>query len=87
MGSDEYKKLLNLSSTGKNEAIQGFSGKIWEVMTTGLSNKGNFEWSMNENGINEKELGESILTSMASDIKVSIDRERVEFIVVKSAKG
>lgn len=87
VGSDEYKKLLNLSSTGKNEAIQGFSGKIWEVMTTGLSKKENYEWSMNEGGEGQKDLGESILTSMASDIKVSIDRERVEFIVVKSAKG
>ncbi len=86
VGSEEYKKLINLSSTGKNEAIQGFSGKIWEVMTAGLGNKENFEWSMNENGINEKELGESILTSMANDIRVSIDRERVEFIVIKSSQ-
>ena len=56
-------------------------------MTTGLSKKENYEWSMNEGGEGQKDLGESILTSMASDIKVSIDRERVEFIVVKSAKG
>ena len=94
VGSDEYKKLVSLSSTGKNEAISGFTGKIWEVMTNGLGvrsdssagEKGNYEWNLKANDDISMEFGESILASIASDIRVSIEHEVVEFIVIKSMK-
>ena len=92
MGSSEYKKLLNLSTSGKNEAVQGFAAHIWEAVLKGInstnetSEKKDFEWSMNDDNINDDELGESILAAVANDIKVSVTREKVEFVVVKSTQ-
>ncbi len=94
IGSKEYQKLINLSSAGKNEAVKGFAGRIWEVVVMGLdsnnANKGSgesFEWQLSNNRINEEEIGESILAAVASDVKVSITGERVEFLVIKTNKA
>ena len=42
-------------------------------------------WSWNCK-LNEDELSESILAAMASDIKVSVTREKVELVVIKSSQ-
>ena len=91
----EYTKLVNLSTEGKNAAVKGFTGKIWEVMAKGMKNvssaneesDSSFEWQLNDHKINEGEIGESILVSVASNITVNITKQRVEFLVVKSNKG
>lgn len=95
VGSREYAKLVNLSTEGKNEAVKGLTGKIWEVVTKGLKNVSSddsesdrsFEWRLNDHRINEDEIGESILASVASNITVNITKQRVEFVVVKVSKG
>ncbi len=93
MRSEEYQKLLNLSSSGKNEAIKGFAAHIWEAVLKGLDAtmgestvKKDYEWSIKDDKLGEDELSESILAAMASDIKVSVTREKVELVVIKSAQ-
>jgi hypothetical protein len=91
MGSGEYNKLLNISTSGKNDAIQGFAAYIWEVVHKGIdstlndiSDKSSYEWSLSDDEINVDELSESILAAVASNIKVSVSKEKVEIIVIKS---
>ena len=93
MGNEEYQKLLNLSSSGKNEAIKGFAAHIWEAVLKGLdvtmgdsTAKKDYEWSIKDDKLNEDELSESILAAMASDIKVSVTRQKVELVVIKSSQ-
>ena len=92
-GNEEYKRLISLSSSGKNEAVKTFAGKIWEKMVAGImtaaeeGHDGDYEWSLHENGQGEDDYGESILTSIADDVKVSVTKEKVELIVVKSVQA
>ena len=91
-GTEVYKRLISLSSSGKNEAVKSFAGKIWEKMVAGIktaSEDGHgsgYEWSLRESGQEEDGYGESILTSLADDVKVSVTKEKVELIVVKSVQ-
>lgn len=93
IGTEEYKKLISLSTSGKNEAVKTFAGKIWEKMVAGIKSAyeedhdGGYEWSLHENGREEDDIGESILTSIADDVKVSVTKEAVELIVVKSVQA
>ena len=91
VGSDEYKKLLSLSTSGKNEAVHSLAGKIWEKMIAGVKSagdstdsSGNYEWSIHDNPDDPDSIGESILAAIADDIKVSVTKDRVELIVLKS---
>lgn len=92
-GTEEYKRLISLSSSGKNEAVKTFAGKIWEKMVAGIKtaseegHDGDYEWSLHESGQDEDDFGESILTSIADDVKVSVTKEKVELIVVKSVQA
>ena len=91
VGSEEYRKLMSLSTSGRNEAIGGFANKILEIMVNGISTSGSdqngegYKWSLKDDVLNEDELAESILAAVAEDIKVSVTRDHVDFIVVKSA--
>ena len=78
-----------------DEAVQGFAAHIWDAVLKGIKAtsspsaednevKEDYEWYMNDEEINEDELGESILAAVASDIKVNVTREKVEFVVVKT---
>ncbi len=86
-GSKEYKKLINLSSSGRNEAIKGLSGKLREIVFLGIAasqdRDKSYKWSMAEDSINEDEIGESLLAAVADDIRVSVTKEKVELIVEK----
>ena len=93
IGSEEYKKLIKLSSSGRNEADNGLSGRIWDAMLMGLkqrpggkgkSGRDSYEWQLSDAAVSEEEIGESILGAMASDIRVSVTAERVELTVSKS---
>lgn len=92
-GTEEYKRLLSLSSSGKNEAVTTLAGKIWEKMVAGIKtaaeegHEGDYEWSLHENSQEEDDFGESILTSIADDVKVSVTKEKVELIVIKSVQA
>ena len=92
-GTEEYKRLISLSSSGKNEAVKTFAGKLWEKMVAGImtateeGHVGDYEWSLHENDQGEDDYGESILTSIADDVKVSVTKEKVELIVVKSVQA
>ena len=91
VGIEEYKRLLSLSTSGKNEAIKTISDKIRETVTTGILNNSDdkaqdFEWSIHDEP-NTVQIGESILVSLADDIKVNVTRDKVEILVVKSVKG
>jgi small-conductance mechanosensitive channel len=91
VGSEAYKKLIMLSSTGRNEAANSITGKVWEAVLMGLKrppekgNKGksNFVWQLSEAGVDEEEIGKSILGAVASDVRVSVTTERVELIISK----
>ena len=91
VGSEEYRKLINLSTSGRNEAVSGFAGKILNIMLNGIYTSGNdssdsgYNWAMSEDTLNEDEIAESILAAVADDIKVSVTKESVDFIVVKSS--
>ncbi len=93
VGSEEYKKLLQVSSSGRNEAAS-FSSRIWEAVLSGVKNpsgskkKGakpsDYQWQLSDIGISEEEIGKSILGAVASDIRVSVTSEKVEIIVAKN---
>ena len=91
VGSDEYKKLLSLSTSGRNEAVKTLAQKIWERMLAGVKstgdNEGNdtdYECSVIEDRSDSDNIGESILASIADDIKVSVTKERVELVIIKT---
>ncbi len=95
VGSREYRKLISLSTSGKNEADNGLSGKIMGIILRGMNDiadsgseedKKKFNWALSENRINEEEIGESILTAIASDIRVSVTKDKVEFLVIKTTQ-
>ena len=91
VGSEEYKKLLEVSSTGRNEAANSFTVRIWEAVLVGLKNpvtkdknsKARYEWQLSDASVSAEEIGKSILAAVASDIRVSVTSERVEVIVTK----
>ena len=91
VGSEAYKKLIMLSSTGRNEAANSITGKVWEAVLMGLKRppekgkgKNSFTWQLSEAGVDEEEIGKSILGAVASDVRVSVTTERVELIVSKT---
>ena len=93
VGSDEYKKLLSLASSGKNEAVKTISAKIWETMVTGLGSGSEsttktdqFEWSLRNDEPDISQIAESILVALADDIKVSVTRDQVQLLVIKSVQ-
>ena len=96
VGVEEYKRLLSLSTSGKNEAITTLKGKILETMATGIrsntesgsdaaseSGDNDFEWSIHDEP-DAAQIGESILAALADDIKVNVTREKVELLVIKT---
>lgn len=94
IGTDEYKRLLALSSSGRNEAVKTLAGKIWEKMIVGIKSasedghESDYEWSLRDNSRDEDDdLGESILDSLSDDIKVSVTKDKVELVVIKSVQG
>lgn len=91
VGSEEYKKLMALSTSGRNEAVHTLAEKIWERMIAGVKSTGDsadsnedYEWSIHDNPDDPDSIGESILAAIADDIKVSVTKDRVELIVLKS---
>lgn len=84
---DDYKRLLSLSTSGKNEAINTFGGKIREIMAIGIVSNADrdksYKWSLSENPVSEDEIGESLLAAVADDVRVSVTREKVELVVEK----
>ena len=90
VGSNEYKMLLSLSTSGKNEAVTTLAEKIWEKMIAGIkiadtpgSKNSNYEWSVHDNDLEKDSIGESILMALSDDIKVSVTKEMVELVVIK----
>ncbi len=96
VGTDEYKKLLQVSSSGRNEASNSFSDRIWSAVFMGIKppkarrrknvKAGNFEWKLSGADVSEEEIGNSVLGAIASDIRVSVTSEGVEIIVEKINK-
>ena len=93
IGSEEYKKLISLSSSGKNEAVNTLSDRIREKMIAGIKsadssteNSTGYEWSLRDGEQGDDDLGESILSALADNIKVSVTRSAVELVVIKSVK-
>ena len=86
-GSSEYKRLLNLSSSGKNEAVKNFGDKIREIMALGLlanEERGrSYRWSIKEEPDKGENIGESLLTAVADDIRVSVTHNKVELVIEK----
>lgn len=91
--SAEYQKLIALSTSGRNAAVQNLSGKIWQMTMNGILQKKDneekkgrsFTWSLREfeSTGDTSLLGESILSSMANDVQVKVTKKSVELIVVK----
>ena len=87
LGSDEYKKLLNLSTSGRNEAVKNFGDKIREIMIIGIKSTEehdkSYKWSLSDNENNTDNLGESLISAMADDVRVSVTRNKVELVIEK----
>ncbi len=94
VGAEEYRKLLSLASSGKNEAVNTLSAKIVETILTGLGSSSNdnmsraeqFEWSLRHDEPNVGQIAETILIALADDIKVSVTKKHVELIVIRSVQ-
>jgi hypothetical protein len=91
VGTREYKKLLSLSTSGKNEAVQGLPRLLLEKVLVGIKDlaednrlRNSRVWSLSNGDFSRQEIGESILTALADDIRVSVTADKVEFIVIKS---
>ncbi len=91
IGSEEYKKLLSLSSSGRNEAARAFPGRLWEIIVRGIDSqtddrqeKSSYEWNLSEETVSAEQIGEFILAAIADDIKVSVRKDKVELLVIKS---
>lgn len=94
VGSAEYKRLLSLSSSGKNEAVNTLAEKLWEKMVAGIkiadapgTKTSDYEWSIRDNSLEESSIGESILVALADDIKVSVTKDTVDLVVIKTVKS
>lgn len=91
IGSAEYRRLLGISYDGRNEAVQGINGWLLDKIRMGTGklagslDGGNerLEWTLKEDPEIKANIGETILTSIANDIKVSIDNERVELTIIR----
>ena len=87
IGSDEYKKLLNLSTSGRNETVKNFGDKIREIMIIGIKSTEerdkSYKWSLSDNENNTDNLGESLISAMADDVRVSVTRNKVELVIEK----
>lgn len=86
VGSEEYKRLMSLSSTGKNAAKRGLGEKIWELIRRAFNSETNTVWSLREQ---EREnpgdgLSESMLEAFADDIKVMVTKTNVDLVVEKN---
>ena len=46
-----------------------------------------YEWSIRDNSLEESSIGESILLALADDIKVSVTRDTVDLVVIKTVKN
>ncbi len=92
VGSGEFRKLVELSSSGRAPGMNTFSSKIWNAVHMGLKwssgkekgSKPAYEWKLSESGTSEEEIGKSILGAVADDIRLSVKNNRVELIVSKS---
>ena len=91
INSNEYKMLISLSSSGRNEAANTLAEKIWEKMVVGIriadapgTKSSEYEWSIHDNELEKGAISESILMALADDIKVSVTKETVDLVVVKS---
>ena len=92
LGTDEYKRLINLSTSGRNEAVNSLGGRIQEIMVMGLNMTRDqdkdkdkaYKWSLSQDKIDVSQIGQSILVAEADDVKVSVTRDKVEMIVIKN---
>jgi hypothetical protein len=92
--AEEYKKMLALSSSGKNAAVNNINQKIMEAMLYGSQrlsgkkkgSKDSFEWKLSDEQVEEADIGKSILAKLANDIRINILSDRVELIVLKTNK-
>lgn len=88
MDSSKRKELMDISSTGKNDAISGFMDKIREMITIRNESGGNMKISYSKykekNGIAAEDLGKAILTSLSDDIRVAIYGNSIEITVRKN---
>lgn len=93
-GGEEYKKLLELSSTGKNEAVNTINQKILEAIMLGRERlsgkkrggKDGFEWKLSETEVSQDDIGRSILAKFSDDIRISVTSSCVELIVEKKTR-
>ena len=87
LGSGEYKKLLNLSTSGRNEAVKNFGDKIREIMIIGIKSTEerdkSYKWSLSDNEYSTDNLGESLISAVADDVRVSVTRNKVELVIEK----
>ena len=91
---EEYKKLLELSSSGKNEAVNTINQKILEAIMLGRErlsgkkrgSKDSFEWKLSETEVSQDDIGRSILAKFSDDIRISVTSSCVELIVEKKTR-
>ena len=93
-GAEEYKRLVELSSRGKNDAVKTISARIAEAMLLGSQKfvskkrggKESFEWKLSNNEITEEEIGRSIVAKVANDVRINVSPDSVELIVLKAVE-
>ena len=88
----EYQKLLEISSSGKNEVVNTINRRILEAVLIGINKLQNknkeqsdrtYKWSLDKDQVDVDEIRKSILGKIASGVQVSVTPRWVEMVVVK----
>ena len=92
-----YNRLMNISSSGKNEGATPLVGAFQKVVLKGMklfSNENedaansvsNYSWNLSEDDDIQSEIGQSILTSLSDDVKINITKSAVKVEIMKKVK-
>ncbi len=92
----EYQKLLEISTSGRNEVVNNINRRVLEAVLIGLTklqnrNKEqpgeNYKWSLDKEQVDMDEIRKSILGKIASGVQVSVTPKWVELVVVKEVQN
>ena len=88
---ENYQKLIELSSVGRNEAVNSINARIVEAFLIGRQkllgktrdSSDAYEWRLSKTEMTEDEIGRSILGKLANDVRICVKEDWVELSVTK----
>ncbi len=89
-----YVRLMNLSTSGKNEAVGGIAGAFQNVILRGLrvfsgdgsKEQNEYNWSLKNDSELQKDIGHSILVALSDDVSIKVTKEAVKLEISKTNK-